>query len=84
MGKDRDRLLSQREAADFYQVSPRCFYNWRKRHLLPKPSVVLPNGRYQWYESVLRATLKSTPPSKQTVAAPHSKAQVDARPGQAA
>jgi predicted DNA-binding transcriptional regulator AlpA len=60
---NEDRLLTQREAAHLFGVTERSFFNWRKRNLVPEPSVLSPSGRAMWSESVLRGCIKTASPT---------------------
>jgi predicted site-specific integrase-resolvase len=68
MGDDHDKLLTPSQAAHWYGVSEKTLSRWRKRGLLPRPTVTLPNRRVLWSETALRATLKSHPPEEPAVA----------------
>jgi predicted site-specific integrase-resolvase len=83
MGDVHDKLLTPSQAAQWYGVSERTFSRWRRRGLLPRPTVTLPNGKALWSERDLRASLRSHLPEEFTIPA-RTKTQVAARPGQTA
>jgi DNA-binding transcriptional MerR regulator len=56
MPEDHDRLLTQREAADYLHLSIRTLQRWREQGIGPE-SIVLPNGYRRYRLSVLDAWL---------------------------
>jgi predicted site-specific integrase-resolvase len=61
-----DRYITRHELATLYGVSTRTIDEWRRRGLIPTPTLT-PTGRPRWLESVARAaigTVGQTAPSE--------------------